>query len=59
MASGNPARVLGLPIGQLRLGCAADLIQFELPEGDGPIRILATVNHGECVFGQVVEKRAE
>jgi len=59
MASGNPARVLGLPIGQLRLGCAADLIQFELPDGDGPIRILATVNQGECVFGQVVEKLAE
>lgn len=54
MASGNPAQLIGLPIGRLEPGCAADLIQFELPDDGGPAHIVATINQGECVFGEEV-----
>ncbi len=53
MASDRPANLLQLNFGRLDVGDRADLIQF-LQTGAEPIRILATFNAGECVFGEGV-----
>jgi N-acetylglucosamine-6-phosphate deacetylase len=56
MASVRPAQVLGLQQDHFASGMKADLIQFEMSEGEhGSIRILATFNAGQCVYGTPTE----
>ncbi|MCO6459379.1 MAG: amidohydrolase family protein [Pirellulaceae bacterium] len=52
MASQRPAELIGLPPVRLQVGDLADLLLFELP-ADGPLQVLATLNAGQVVFGQV------
>ena len=54
MASLTPARLIGEPSKGLEAGGAADLFLFKLPTGDsGPLNVIATLLHGEKVFGSV------
>jgi N-acetylglucosamine-6-phosphate deacetylase len=54
MAAVQPATLLGLEPAGLTPGERADLILFDLPDGpSGPIRVRATVNCGERVFGVI------
>jgi N-acetylglucosamine-6-phosphate deacetylase len=51
-AATNPTRLLGLSDrkGRVAPGYDADLTLFRLPEGDGPMGIVATVRAGEVVY---------
>jgi N-acetylglucosamine-6-phosphate deacetylase len=54
MASQTPARLIGEPSLGLEAGAAADLFLFQLPDDDrGPLRVTATIQQGETVFGGV------
>jgi N-acetylglucosamine-6-phosphate deacetylase len=53
MASIRPAEMLGLQQDRFASGTKADLIQFEMSESEhASIRILATFNAGQCVYGE-------
>lgn len=52
MASVRPAQLIGLPPSRLAAGSTANLVLFQLPES-GAVRILATINAGELVFGEL------
>jgi N-acetylglucosamine-6-phosphate deacetylase len=51
-AATNPARLLGLDDrkGRVAAGYDADLTLFRLPEGEGPLEIVATVRGGEVIY---------
>jgi N-acetylglucosamine-6-phosphate deacetylase len=52
MASRWPAELIGGETAGLTSGATANLVLFELPIGDsGPVKVLATVNSGELVYG--------
>ena len=58
MASGRPAELIGCPPCELKVGCPADLVQFDLPGKDLPdgphqLEVRATVKSGEVVFGSL------
>jgi N-acetylglucosamine-6-phosphate deacetylase len=59
MATVRPAELLQATYGRLTPGSPANLIQFHLPAHDLPahnrgMQIIATVNAGQCVYGNVV-----
>ena len=54
MASMRPMRALGLEPGRLQVGSVADLVCFDLPtDVNGPLKIRATVQSGELVYGSL------
>lgn len=50
LATSGPAALLGLAPAKLQPGDCANLIEFEMPSGAGPLQICRTFNHGELVF---------
>jgi N-acetylglucosamine-6-phosphate deacetylase len=51
MSSTSPAQLIGAPPARLESGSIANLILFHIPES-GPLKILATILHGEVVHGR-------
>ena len=54
MASTRPAQLVSIPCGGLEPGAIADLILFDVGH-DREIQLVATINAGECVWGNAGE----
>ena len=55
MASSRPAKLIGLPVGEMHVDAKADLIRLDLAtsQGSAQFRIRATVNAGRVVYGSI------